>query len=982
MTHENERAQPAATSTTPAQGAGVALAGLMSRVDLRKPYDPHQVEQPLYQWWEAAGLLIPDEHAPLSPFTISIPPPNVTGELHLGHAMYVIQDVMIRWRRMQGYKTLWLPGTDHAGIATQLQVEKKLRSEGTSRQELGREAFLEETWKWTRKYGGTIQQQLRRLGASCDWNRERFTLDEGLSRAVHTAFKRLYDDGLIYRGTYLVNWSPNLGTAVSDLEVDYETRQGTLWYVRYPLVDEQASLPADTWGSGSWAASASEYIAVATTRPETILGDTAVAVNPDDERYTHLIGRNVLLPAVGRIIPIIADAYVESEFGTGAVKITPAHDPNDYEVGQRHHLPMINIMNLDVSLNDEAGPYTGMDRFVARKALLEDLKREGLLVKEEPHTLNVAISQRGGEVIEPMLSEQWFVHMRPLADMAQAAVQEGRTRIIPEHFEKVYTHWMENIRDWCISRQLWWGHRIPVWYTPDGQVIVPDPDDPPPANATQDPDVLDTWFSSGLWPFSTLGWPDDTEDMRTFYPTSVMETGYDILFFWVARMMMMGCYLTGQEPFHTVYLHGLVRDEHGRKMSKTANNVINPLEIMDQYGTDALRFTLTTSGSPGQDLNLNPQRIEASRNFANKVWNITRFVVGAPERASVSIARIAQLAGETEPHPFPPRSQALAHHPAATLSDRWILSRYGKLVTEGDRLLEGYNFGEAGRQIEDFLWSAFADWYVEAAKVQLEADEPQRTLTCGVLFTVLEGSLRLLHPFMPFLTETAWQILRQAAPADGTVPERKLQHDEPMTTPPPQADLSVQSRSSIMIAVYPTVDSVIRDEAAERLFGLLQELITGIRNVRNEYKVEATRWIAATMIAGPHTAMLLEQAALISTLARVDAEHLTIVSERNETVAADLAQQSATLVVGSVEVLLPLAGLIDLKVEHTRLQKELQEAEAEVSRREARLANADFVNKAPPAVVQRERDNLVTVQATVERLRERLANLLTMMKDA
>jgi valyl-tRNA synthetase len=472
--------------------------------------------------------------------------------------------------------------------------------------------------------------------------------------------------------------------------------------------------------------------------------------------------------------------------------------------------------------------------------------------------------------------------------------------------------------------------------------------------------------------------------MRTFYPTSVMETGYDILFFWVARMMMMGCYLTGTEPFHTVYLHGLVRDEHGRKMSKTANNVVNPLEIMDQYGTDALRFTLTTSGSPGQDLNLNPQRIEASRNFANKVWNITRFVVGAPERAGVSIASIAQLAGDAPPppHPFPPRSQALAHHPAATRADRWVLSRYGKLVTEVDRLLEGYNFGEAGRQIEDFLWSEFADWYVEAAKVQLEATEPQRTLTCGVLFTVLEGSLRLLHPFMPFLTETAWQLLRQAAPAAGAVPRREVQHDEPMTTPPPQADPSVPSRSSIMKAVYPTVDSVIRDEAAERLFGLLQELITGIRNVRNEYKVEATRWIAATMIAGPHTAMLQEQAALISTLARVDAEHLTIVSERNETVAADLAQQSATLVVGSVEVLLPLAGLIDLKVEHTRLQKELQEAEAEVSRREARLANADFVNKAPPAVVQRERDNLVTVQATVERLRERLANLLTMMKDA
>lgn len=912
------------------------MLSILNDVDLNKPYDPQQVEQPLYQWWEEKNFFAPDENAPLGPFVISIPPPNVTGELHLGHTMFVtIEDLMIRWRRMQGYKALWVPGTDHAGIATQLQVERLLVSEGTSRKDVGREEFLRRTWEWKEKYGGEITRQIRRLGASCDWSRERFTLDDGLSRAVHTAFKRMYDDGLIYRGTYLVNWSPNLQTAVSDLEVEYETRQGNLWYIRYPLVplDDTPDFGTHAWTSGEWAKGATDYITVATTRPETILGDTAVAVNPDDERYTHLIGRTAMLPAIGRRVPIIADDYVDKEFGTGAVKITPAHDPNDYEVGKRHNLPMINIMNKDATLNEQAGPYQGMDRFEGRKALVADIEHEGLLVQVAQHTSNVGISQRGGEVIEPLLSEQWFVRTKHLAEVALAAVKEGRTRIIPDHFEKVYTHWMETIEDWCISRQLWWGHRIPVWYTPDGQHIVPAPDDPPPEHATQDPDVLDTWFSSGLWPFSTLGWPDDTPDLQTYYPTSVMETGYDILFFWVARMMMMGCYLTGVEPFHTIYLHGLVRDEHGRKMSKSYGNVVNPLDVMGQFGTDALRYTLATSGTPGQDLNLNPQRIEAARNFANKMWNITRFVISTKARLTKPDATIT------------------FDLDACTLADRWIISRHHHLIADVLRLLESYNFGEAGRQIHDFLWSEFADWYVEIAKAQLEGNDHRQHMTRHILVTVLESCLRLLNPIMPYITETAWHLLIDAdgdiiTAHTGTIPE------------------------SLMVARYPATDISLHNDEAEAQFELLRALITGIRNIRNEYKVEPARWVAATIVAGERVPLLQTEAELLIRLARLDEEKLQIVA----TIPAK-PDQAATLVIGDIEVFLPLAGLIDLDAERERLAKELRESEDDVARRETRLANESFVARAPAHVVQKERDALQTAQEKVARLKERLAEL-------
>ncbi|EFO80330.1 valyl-tRNA synthetase [Oscillochloris trichoides DG-6] len=893
--------------------------------EMAKAYEHQPVERPLYTWWEQSGFFAPRPDAPKPPFVISIPPPNVTGELHLGHAMFVtIEDLMIRWRRMQGYQTLWVPGTDHAGIATQTLVEKLLRSEGTSREQVGREEFLRRTWEWKAKYGGEIQNQLRRLGASCDWERERFTLDEGLSRSVQTAFKRLYDDGLIYKGTYLVNWSPNLQTAVSDLEVEFETRQVSIWHVRYPVINADWAGPQHPWGSGRWAEGATQWITVATTRPETILGDTAVATPPGDPRFSDLLGRSAVLPALARHIPIIADEYVDPEFGSGAVKITPAHDKNDYEVGKRHNLPQINILNKDATINAEGGPYQGMERFAARKAIVQDLEREGLLVKVDPHTMSVGISQRSGEIIEPLLSEQWFVKTRPLADLALAAVREGRTKIIPERFEKVYYHWMENIEDWCISRQLWWGHRIPVWYMPDGTMLVLGPDETPPEGAVQDPDVLDTWFSSGLWPFSTLGWPEQTPDLATYYPTSVMETGYDIIFFWVARMMMLGCYLTGTEPFHTIYLHGLVRDEHGRKMSKSYGNVVNPLEVMDAQGTDALRYTLATSGTPGQDLNLNPQRIEAARNFANKIWNITRFVISKGVRSSDANNPLTML----------------------SLADRWILSRYHRLCLDSDRLLEGYNFGEAGRQMHDFLWGEFADWYVEIAKVQLEGSAEQQATTRAVLYTVLEGTLRLLHPYIPFITEEVWQYLTRVEGQEAA------------------------ASHSIMLAAYPSGDAALLNPQAETDWDLVQTLIVAIRNIRSEYKVEPAKWVAATVVGGERVTMLREQAALIARLGRVDLQRLEIV----ESIAAK-PTQSAAIVLGGVEAYLPLAGLIDLEAERVRLRKELEQAEADVARREAKLDNPSFVGKAPANVVQRERDSLETARAALASLRERLAEI-------
>ena len=895
--------------------------------EMAKTYEPNLVEERLYQWWDGKGLFQPSQNTDKSPFVVAMPPPNVTGELHMGHAMFVtLEDVMTRWQRMCGHPALWIPGTDHAGIATQLQVERALVREGTSRVAVGREAFEKRTWEWKAEFGGKITQQLRRIGASCDWSREHFTLDPDLSRAVRTAFKKLYDDGLIYRGTRLVNWSPNLQTAVSDLEVEYEDRDVHMWHIRYPIAGDWTP---GAWASGTWAAGAIQYITVATTRPETLMGDVAVAVNPTDERYAHLIGQFLVLPVVNRRIPIVADEHADPTFGTGAVKITPAHDQNDYAVAQRQNLPMINILNRDATLNSEAGPYAGVERFAARKAVLADLEKEQLLVATLPHRMSVGISQRGGEVIEPLLSEQWFVKMQPLADMALAAVKSGETKIIPENFGRVYDNWLDNIQDWCISRQLWWGHRIPVWYGPNGEMIVPGPDEPDPSGPgiTQDPDVLDTWFSSGLWPFSTLGWPDNTPDFQRFYPTQVMETGYDILFFWVARMMMLGCYLTGKAPFHTIYLHGLVRDKDGRKMSKTYGNVVNPLDIMSQFGTDALRYTLATSSSPGQDLNLNPERIESGRNFANKLWNITRFVLGRFGDWKPNSTHIVT-------------GHCLRDYPY-TVADRWIMSRYQQVVADVDRLMTGYNYGEAGRQIQDFIWSEFADWYVEIAKAQLDGDEKRQLYTREVLFTVLEGSLRLLHPFMPFVTEEAWQYLTGRVDQDT------------------QAD-------SLMVAAYPQPDDSLRDVQAEQTINTLREIVIGIRNVRSEYKVEPAKYVSATIVSS-NAAQLDEQRLLLSRMARLNNDDLSIVAS-----IPARPKAAATLVIGDIEVFIPLAGLIDLDAERARLSKDLESAVADAERKRTRLSDESFTGKAPAAVVQKERDFLSNLEAQIARLTQRL----------
>ncbi len=901
--------------------------------EMPKTYDFRGTERRIYQWWEEHGWFKPEIHPDGEPFVISIPPPNVTGGLHLGHAMFVaLEDLMIRYHRMRGRAALWVPGSDHAGIATQLQVEKMLREEGTSRQEVGREEFLRRTWEWKKKYGGHITRQLRRLGASCDWDRERFTLDEGLSRAVREAFVRLYNMGLIYRGEYLINWSPGLQTAVSDLEVEYSEEQATLYYFKYPIAGKPG-----------------EYIPVATVRPETILGDTAVAVHPDDERYRHLIGQTCLVPILNRPIPVIHDTYVDMDFGTGALKITPGHDPADFEIGQRHGLPIINVLNPDATMSEAAGPYAGMDRFECRKKLWADMEALGLTIKTEPYTTTLPRSQRGGEIIEPMVSTQWFVTMKPLAEMGLEAVRRGRIRIMPDRFTKVYYNWLENIRDWCISRQLWWGHRIPVWYCADcGQMTVARQDPTACAHCgsariEQDPDVLDTWFSSGLWPFSTLGWPDDTPDLRRYYPTDVMETGYDILFFWVARMIMSALVFTNDVPFHTVYLHGLVRDDRGRKMSKTIGNVVDPLWLLDgatpdelppyvleQYpdglppmGADALRFTLLTGSTPGNDMNLSLQRVEANRNFANKIWNAARFVVGNLEAGNWKLEADQQPATSNQ------------------LADRWILSRLNGLIADVTRLFENYQYGEAGRHIHEFLWGEYCDWFIEICKIRLYGDDEAAQDTARrVLVYVLDQALRLLHPFMPFVTEEVWQHLPHA---EGEVP-------------------------ALMIAEWPQPGDT--DAEAEAGMTLIMDIVRAIRNVRAEYGVEPGRRIAAIVAAGDRHALLAGQRDILVTLARLNADELQLA----ETVAHK-PERAVALVVGGVEVYLPLAGMVDLEAERKRLAAEIEKLDREIARSEALLTKEGFVQKAPAHVVERERDKLASNRERRQKLEARLQSL-------
>jgi valyl-tRNA synthetase len=878
--------------------------------EMPKAYQADKVESKWYQFWLEKGYFKPEIDPERKPFVIIMPPDNLTGEAHVGHALgAILQDIMIRWHRMKGEPTLWLPGVDHASIAAHVVMEQMLAEEGTDRFQLGREKFLEMMRQWAAECQEKITGQEQRLGASCDWSRARYTMDEDSSRAVRTAFVRLYEKGLIYRGERIVNWCPRCATAISDLETDHKDVIGSLWYVRYHLVGSD------------------DYITVATTRPETILGDTAVAVNPDDKRFKGLIGKKAILPVVKREIPIVADEAVDPAFGTGAVKITPAHDPVDFEVAQRHSLPLVNILNDDATMNENAGPYQGMDRFVCREAIVADLEKEGLLVKIEPYSHAVGHCQRCKTVIEPMASKQWFVSMKPLAQPAIEVVLDGRITILPNRFTKVYLSWMENIRDWCISRQLWWGHRIPVWYCQDCDEIMVAIDEPKTcnkcgsSNIEQDPDILDTWFSSALWPHVTLGWPDDTEDLRYFYPTSVMETAYDIIFFWVARMIMMGLEHMGDIPFHTVYLHGLIRDEKGEKMSRTKGNVLNPLDVQDEYGTDALRFSLSSGISPGNDSKLSIEKVEAGRNFANKLWNATRFVVRGIDGPTDLEIRRGQLPTE----------------------DRWILSRLNRTVSNVTGLLDDFQLGEALRQIHDFLWGEYCDWYIEMAKLRLQDNQVSPV---PVLIHVLETSLRLLHPYMPFITEELWQHLRQRLPADW------------------------QETESIMIATYPTADESTADPEAERIMEAVIDIVRSIRNVRAEHRVEPARWIEARVYGGELKTALTSHALSIETLARARP-----VSFHESQAASKTDDNALVLVLKEAEVVIPMESMVDVAAERERLGKEIEQVDMEIARLEARLNDKAFLSKAPEAVVEKERGRLAERKDRAERLRQELARL-------
>jgi len=876
--------------------------------EMPKAYEPGKAEAKWYKFWLEKGYFRARIDPDKKPFVIIMPLPNVTGGLHIGHVMFITpEDIMTRWHRMKGESALWLPGIDHAGIAAQVVVEQLLAKEGLNRHQLGRDKFVERMRQWAKKCRKTITEQHQRLGASCDWSRECFTLDEGPSRAVRTAFVRLYDKGLIYRGERIINWCPRCATALSDLEVNHKDIQGHLYYVRYHLAEGDK-----------------DFITVATTRPETILGDTAVAVNPKDKRFKAMLGRKVILPAVNRLIPVIADEAVDPAFGTGAVKITPAHDPVDFEVAQRQGLPLVNILNSDATMNENAGPYTGLDRFACREAILSDLEKDGFLVKIEPYTHSVGHCDRCQTVIEPIASKQWFINTQPLAQPAIKAVTDGRITIIPERFTKVYLNWMENIRDWCISRQLWWGHRIPVWYCHDcGEQTVTIEDAKScshcgSANIEQDPDVLDTWFSSALWPHSTLGWPDDTESLRYFYPTSVMETGYDILFFWVARMVMMGLEDTGDVPFRTVYLHGLLRDEKGEKMSKTRGNVVDPLDTLEEYGTDALRFAVSTGTSPGNDIKLTSSRLEAGRNFANKLWNATRFVAGSiePERTDVKIKR-----------------------GLLPVEDRWILSRLNRTIANVTSLMEGFQFGEAQRQIYDFLWGEYCDWYIEIAKIRLRSEEAPSPIP--VLVYVLETSLRLLHPYMPFITEELWQNLKRHLPSDW------------------------QDTESIMVAAYPEADEIAIDPEAERIMESIIEIIHSIRNARAQYKVENSRWIEAQIYAGEFKPAIAPYSQVIQTLAR--ARPVTFLDSRQ---GGQSGGNALVLVLKESEVVIPMESMVNLEGEKKRIQREVEASQTEVARLEARLSDRAFLTKAPPAIVDKERQKLYALTDKLGRLKQ------------
>ncbi len=880
----------------------------MAETDLEKRYDPRKVESKWYSFWKKEGLFHASAAHPEESFTIVIPPPNVTGILTMGHVLNnTIQDVLIRWKRMQGRNTLWLPGTDHAGIATQNVVEKMLAKEGLSREDLGREKFLERVWEWKGEYGGRIIGQLQSLGCSCDWERERFTMDEGLSKAVREAFVRLYDRGLIYRGKYIINWCPRCRTALSDEEVQHQDLGGHLWYIKYPIEDS------------------TEFITVATTRPETMLGDTAVAVNPADERYLELQKKSVILPIVGRRLPVIADDFVDPEFGTGIVKVTPAHDPNDFEMGQRHQLEFINIMNADGTMNEHAGDYEGMDRFECRERLLADLKERDLLVKVVSHQHALGHCYRCHTAIEPYLSKQWFVKMKPLAEAAQKVAQDGRLAFYPKRWTKVYLNWIENIRDWCISRQIWWGHRIPIWQCQDCDEIIAAREEPAgctkcrSTNLRQEEDVLDTWFSSWLWPFSTLGWPDKTPDLKTFYPTNVLVTGPDIIFFWVARMVMAAMEFMGDVPFPEVYINGMVKDEQGRWMSKSLGNSPDPTAIIEEFGADALRLSMILITAEGQDAYFSKEKLVIGRNFANKIWNASRFVLMNLE--------------DFDPGQFDRENIQLS------LVDRWILSSFEKTAAKVTRSLQRYRLNEAGHLIYEFFWHQYCDWYLEWVKPRLygSASPQDRQAAQWVTMTVLEGALRLLHPFMPFITEEIWQQL----PHQG---------------------------SSIMTAPWPEGRSKDRDRPAEAVVEHLRDIIVAVRNIRAEMGVPPAR--QATVLLRIEDDKLLQQMEdnrSLLDLAKVDRVVMGREVEKTKT--------CATAVVKDVEVFVPLEDLIDLEAERQRLQKEVERITGLLDTVRRKLNNEQFVRKAPQEVVGRERSKEEELGQQLEKLNQNLKML-------
>lgn len=863
--------------------------------ELPKTYDPKSVEDKLYKFWVDSGFFHAEVNPDKKPYTIVIPPPNVTGQLHMGHAFdETLQDILIRTKRMQGYEALWMPGTDHAGIATQIKVEENLRKEeGLTRYDLGREEFLKRVWAWKDKFGSRIISQLKKLGTSCDWDRERFTMDEGCSKAVREVFVNLYNKGLIYKGHRIINWCPHCATALSDAEVEYETQPGKLWHIRYPLAD----------GSGD--------LVVATTRPETFMGDTGVAVNPNDERYKHLIGKTCILPIMNREIPIFGDEYVDMEFGTGCVKVTPCHDPNDFEMGQRHNLEQILVFNEDATVNANGGKYEGMDRYECRKAVVKDLEEGGYLVKIEDHEHNVGTCYRCGTTVEPMTSAQWFVKMAPLAKPAMDVVNEGKTKFVPDRFSKTYLRWMENVHDWCISRQLWWGHRIPAFYCDDcGEMTVSKTDvctcpKCGSKNIRQEEDVLDTWFSSALWPFSTLGWPDKTKELDYFYPTSTLVTGYDIIFFWVARMIFSGVEHMGETPFKTVYIHGLVRDAQGRKMSKSLGNGIDPLEVIDQYGADALRFTLATGNSPGNDMRFSDERVQASRNFCNKIWNASRFI---QMNLTIDKDKAVELPSDL------------------AIEDKWIISKFNTLVADVTRNIDQYELGLAAAKLNDFIWENFCDWYIEIAKTRLQTgDENVQKVLCYVL----SGAMQLLHPFMPFITETIWQALPHEGP-------------------------------SVMVSAWPEYKEELHFAAEEAQMESLMDAVRAIRNRRAEMNVPPSKK-AKVLILTEKKDTFSAGAGFFPKLAYASEIELI------DAVPADAAKM-ASVVTGDAQIYMPMGDLIDFEAERARLGKEKSKVEADIYFVMKKLNNPKFVDKAPEKVVAAEREK-------AEKLREHLAKL-------